>query len=175
MLKLFNRETDLGFVWNLDIKVKCGPVVQSGPESSLLLSANKKIDEIDDGWNKNSSQSCTLSISLTHSRRPSFSVLLVLFFSVHDSQSGCVPIHSVLWQLQNTPATQSSTADNSTKNNLQSLSFYFFLSLTFSLSVCLQLNSSASACLLSNSYPGTHYTNRSLIRDVICKISVNSV
>lgn len=158
--------------WNVNLLF-----IQSGPESSLQLSANKKIDEFDDGWNKNSSQSCTRSISLTQSRRPSFSVsvLLVLFFCVCGSQSGCVPILSMLWQRQNTPATQSSTADNSTKNNLQSLSFYFFLSLFFFLSVCLQLNSSASARLLSDSYPGTCCTNKSLISDVIYKISVNSV
>lgn len=158
--------------WNVNLLF-----AQSGPESSLLLSANKKIDEIGDGWNKNSSQSCTRSISLTQSRRPSFSVsfLLVLFFCVRGSQSGCVPVLSVLWQRQNTPATQSSAADNSTKNNLQSLSFYFFLPLFFSLSVCLRLNSSASAPLLSDSYLGTHYTNKSLISDVIYKISVNSV
>lgn len=111
------------------------------------LCCNKKIDEIDDGWNKNSSQSCTRSISLTQSRRPSFSVsvLLVLFFCVRSSQGGCVPILSVLWQRQNTPATQSSAADNSTKNSLQSLNFYFSLSFSLSLSVCLQLNSSVSA------------------------------
>lgn len=119
--------------WNVNLLF-----AQPGPKSSLLLSANKKINEIDDGWNKNSSQPCTRSISLTHSRQPSFSVsdLLLLFFCVRGSQSGHVPILSVLWQRQNTPATQSSTADNSTKNNLQSLSFYFFLSFSPFLSVC---------------------------------------
>lgn len=63
--------------WNVNLLF-----IQSDPKSSLLLSANKKIDEIDDGWNENSSQLCTRSISLTQSRRPSFSVsiLLVLFF-----------------------------------------------------------------------------------------------
>lgn len=123
-------------IWTLKWNVNL-PFTQFCTESSLLLSANEKIDEIDDGWNKNSSLSCTRSISLTQSRRPSFSVsvLLVLFFCVRGSQSGCVPMLSVLWQRQNTPATQRSAADNSTKNSLQSLSFYFSLSFSFFLSV----------------------------------------